>query len=195
MTDEFVLTRTADPSDTPALKALWKTVFGDPDADIADFFNIYYSPDRTVIIKDGGTLVSAAYILPAGNLAMPDGTCEPCAMLYAIATLPEYRGRGYGAAVTRAAAAAALAQGFSAVVLWPAEDSLLGYYEKHTGFKPFFNAVETEFWPNELTAESPDYTLTPAGPEAYGQLRRKILAGGVFYRLGPARAFLSANPV
>ncbi len=180
MTDEFVLTRTADPSDTPALKALWKTVFGDTDADIARFFNIYYSPDRTVIIKDGGIPVSAAYILPAGSLVTPDGARGTCAMLYAIATLPEYRGRGYGAAVTRAAAAAALAQGFSAAVLWVAEDSLLGYYEKHTGFKPFFNAVETEFLPNEWAAEIPDFKITRAEPEAYGQLRRKILTGSVF---------------
>jgi GNAT superfamily N-acetyltransferase len=170
----------ADAEDIPALRSLWKTVFGDADADIARFFSVYFSPELTVVVRDGGTPVSAAYILPVGSLARPEGARESCAMLYAIATLPDYRGRGFGGAVTRAAAALALDQGFSAVVLKPADPGLFGYYEKRVGFVPFFEADQAEFRPDALPAKKRGFTLTPAAPARYRSQRQRILGGSVY---------------
>ena len=69
-----------------------KTVFGDPEDDITRFFDAYFSPECTLVIKPDGKPISAAYILPVGDLTLPDGVPVSCAMLYAIATLPGYPG-------------------------------------------------------------------------------------------------------
>ena len=83
-----------------------------------------------------------AYILPVGDLASSGRSCGPnCAMLYAIATLPEYRGHGYGEAVTRAAAELAVQKGFPAVVLKPADDGLFDFYKKRHGFPRILRRV------------------------------------------------------
>ncbi len=170
----------ARTDDISALKSLWQTVFGDADADIERFFNVYFSPALTVVVRDGGKPVSAAYILPVGNLATPGGARENCAMLYAIATLSGYRGRGFGGAVTRAAASLALAQGFSAVVLKPADAGLFAYYETSVGFTPFFEAVQAEFRPDTLPVKKQSLAMTPVSPAGYRGLRQRILCGGVY---------------
>ena len=108
------ISRLARNEDIPQLKALWKTVFCDGDEDIGYFFSTWFSPDLTAVVDVGGNPVSAAYILPVGELVLPYRHSGrpvgryPAAMLYAIATLPEWRGRGYGETVTRTARAQAV---------------------------------------------------------------------------------------
>ncbi len=166
--------------DAPALKALWKTVFGDPDSNIELFFDLYFSPERTRVVKDGKTPVSAAYILPAGSFALPDGMRTNCAMLYAIATLPGYKGRGFGSAVTESAAAHALEGSYSAVVLKPADAGLFKYYEKRLGFLPFFEAVETTYDSDQLPAANPGFYLSPADPGEYRRVRQILLNSCIY---------------
>ena len=181
MTDQTgFLPQAAVRADAPALKLLWKTVFGDDDDDIERFFDVYFSPELTVVIKDGQTPVSAAYILPVGSLVLPNGGRENCAMLYAIATLPDCRGRGFGNAVTRASASLAVEKGFSAVVLKPADSQLFSYYEKRTDFTAFFETAEAEYLPDELPPNSTDCTLTPATAAAYRRMRQSILFDSVY---------------
>jgi ribosomal protein S18 acetylase RimI-like enzyme len=237
------ITRLADARDILQLKALWKTVFGDDDADIAHFFETYFSPEQTVVI-DGDSIqngeakpVSVAYIIPVGEFVLnrphnigrsdrwyhdggnPDGfssegVCHEgappeqthsngirvqCAMLYAIATLPECRGRGYGEAVTRAAYEQAIKIGFPAVVLKPADEGLFDFYEKRTEFRAFFDVSEVEFLANKMAAsentssentssgDNPDaadattncsqYALTPVTPAEYRRIRQGLLEG------------------
>lgn len=180
------ITRLAENQDVPHLKALWKTVFGDSDADIDHFFGTWFAPELTVVIDGadvihGGTRpVSVAYILPVGDLVLPEGERLKCAMLYAIATLPEWRGHGYGEAVTRAAGELAVQKGFPAIVLKPADDGLFEFYAKHTGFREFSSAFMTEFADNELPSYDPRYTLTPVSPPKYRSLRQGFL-GHVTY--------------
>lgn len=72
----------------PMLKSLWKTVFGDTDQQIHDFFATAYTGNRCRCIVDNGKICSVAYWLdcsyPAGRLAY----------LYAVATAPAYRNQG-----------------------------------------------------------------------------------------------------
>jgi hypothetical protein len=171
------LPRLAAHQDVPRLKALWKTVFCDSDADIDYFFNTYFSPERTVVIDDGTKPVSAAYILPTGDLVLPDGTRLSCAMLYAIATHPECRGSGYGEAVTRAAGRLASQTGFPAAVLKPAEDGLFAFYEKRSEFREFFTAFEARFTAAELPPSGSLYAIAPVFPSEYRRLRQRFLKG------------------
>jgi GNAT superfamily N-acetyltransferase len=136
--------RTASERDVPALKALWHTVFGDNCIVIDHFFEVYFSPDRTVVVSCESAPAAAAYVVPDGDLVLPDGTRYPCAMIYAVAVHPDYRGRGFGAAVSRESGRIAIKAGFPAVVLKPADAGLFDFYEKHTDFRAFFSAYEFE---------------------------------------------------
>ncbi len=174
------LTRLAAAQDVPHLKALWKIVFEDDDEDIDIFFDTWFSPALTVVIQEGPTPVSAAYILPVGQIALR-GDCREksdrldCAMIYAIATLPECRGRGYGEAVTRAAAELAAQKGYPAVVLKPAGDDLFEFYAKRSAFRDFFSAYIAELNDAELPLNDPRYSLSPVSPHEYRQLRQNFL--------------------
>lgn len=181
MEQKRVFTRSTTYEDIPQLKTLWKTVFGDDDADIGHFFDTYFSPDRTVVVdggfEDGGSRpVSAAYILPVGELVLPGGRL-PAAMLYAIATQQEYRGRGYGEAVTREAFAQAVRLGYPAVVLKPANAGLFEFYEKRTDFRAFFDVHEADYPAEDLPAGGRRISLTPVSPAEYRRIRQGLLEG------------------
>ncbi len=169
------VTRLAEARDAGQLKALWKTVFGDEDADIELYFDTYFSPELTAVVGDGMNPVSAAYILPVGALALPDGRRLACAMLYAIATHPDFRGRGYGEAVTRAACAQAVKLGFPAVVLKPADQGLFAFYESRTRFRAFFEADVSEYAAADLPTHSPRLVLSPVSPAEYRRIRQRLL--------------------
>lgn len=172
-------TRTAAPGDIPALIALWQTVFGDDIKDIEHFFDVYFTPVLTSVIDGGGMPVAAAYAVPDGDLVLPDGKRYPCAMIYAVAVHPEYRGRGYGAAVSRDAARLAVKAGFPAAVLKPADDGLFEFYEKHTDFRAFFNAYEFELARNDLN-QTADIAFSCVSPFEYRRLRNHFLAGTAY---------------
>ena len=162
-----------------ALKALWHEVFGDDFQDIDRFFDTFYTPELTAVILDSDAPVAAAYAVPSGALVLPDGRRFGCAMIYAVATAPACRGRGYGAAVTEAAAELARRAGCPAVVLKPADSGLFDFYEKHTDFRPFFEVYETELTRGQLMSASP-LSARLVTPAEYRRLRNSFLAGGTY---------------
>lgn len=155
-------------------------VFKDSDADISHFFNAWFSPELTVVIDNGSQPVSAAYILPVGNLVMPDCERINCAMIYAVATRSESRRCGFGEAVTIEAAQIAVQKGFPAVVLKPENDGLFEFYLKHTPFKEYFDVFEIEFSPGALSLSESQYSISPVGPEEYRWMRCKLLRGSAY---------------
>lgn len=185
MTGHFSV-RTAAPEDIPALRALWHTVFGDALADIDRFFDVFFSPDLAAVAGPAGAPVSAAYAVPVGELVLPRPGPDRhavrrygCAMLYAIATHPDFRGRGCGEAVTREACGLAIRAGCPAVVLKPAEDGLFEFYEKRTAFRTFFETCSGTI----NRADLPEPRLLSAAqatPEEYRALRNIFLEGAVY---------------
>lgn len=95
-----------------ALKALWREVFGDSDEYINTFFQNIYRTGMASVVEEDGAIVAAAYAVPFVGVRY----------IYAVATLPEYRGRGYGKAVTLAAA------GGEPAYLCPADATLRCWY-------------------------------------------------------------------
>lgn len=127
----MMVPRPSRPGEEAALRRLWKTVFGDSDAFLDRFFRLVYQPGMAAVIEEDGQIVSAAYALPLENAVY----------IYAVATHPEHRGRGYGKQVTLAAA-----QGKPAY-LYPAETSLRGWYAREMGavtvsHRPVYTAPE-----------------------------------------------------
>lgn len=163
--------RPARPGDEAALRQIWKVCFGDDDAYIDGFFTALYRPENALVLTgETADAVGMAHLLPLGTLVDGTGTAQgPCAVTYALAVLPAYRGRGGGGAL--AAAAAALARVRGAVpLICPAEPSLFAYYADRTDYVTAFFAAEKRF------PACPGRTET-LGADEYLRRRETLLAG------------------
>lgn len=161
--------------DAEALAALWHRVFEDPEELSRDFLAHLQELGGGVCAEEGGVLLGAAY-------AVTDYTLEEerLAYLYAVAVLPEARGRGLGAALSREAAALGRRLGASIVCTFPAEDGLYPWYERTVGLRCALRQRE------EWIASRPGAIPTPLTPEDYGARREALLAGTPHVRLGAA---------
>jgi len=115
--------------------------------------------------------------MPTGDLIFPDGADVKSAMLYAIATLPEHRGHGIGASLTRFLAALGHGAGFHAVTLHPADEGLFGFYESRAGFRDFFVTREVTLRRGDLRGIGPGAGLSPISPAEYPEIRERFLQG------------------
>ena len=141
------------PGDREQLIGLWQAVFGDDARVVGDFLDRIVRPGRGMVWDEAGQLTAVAYIIDGIRL---DG--RDCPYIYAVSTLPAFRGRGYGAAVSNACAALIESQGGIAA-LHPAEESLFGWYAQQ-GFQPLCTVREAVLTPNETAPAA----LTPLSP-------------------------------
>ncbi len=162
-------------SDVPALAALWRRVFQDPPELSRAFLRELPALGGGVCAEEDGVLLGAAY-------AVTDYFLEArrLAYLYAVAVLPEARGRGLGAALSRAATALGRELGAEIVCTCPAEDALYPWYERCIGVRPALRQRE------ERIESRPGAVPAPLTPEEYGARREALLAGTPHVRLGSA---------
>jgi hypothetical protein len=97
-------------------------------------------------------------------------------MLYAIAALPEARGRGHGGEVTRALTLTAGELGYPAVVLRPGGESLFEYYRRRAGFCDWFYARELACSAHDLP-RAHNARLRRLAPREYRAARERQLTG------------------
>ena len=163
------------PEDTPALAALWRRVFEDPAELSRRFLAELPALGGGVCAEEDGKLLGAAYAVTDYTLGE-----RRLAYLYAVAVLPEARGRGLGAALSREAAALGRRLGAEFVCTCPAEDSLYPWYERIIGVRPALRQR------TERIACRPGPLPTPLTPEEYGARREALLAGIPHVRPGDA---------
>ena len=116
---------TPNNSDIPKLKTLWHNIFEDDPKDIDEFFKILFMHKNTLICKANDKVVSMLYMLPY----------EHSIYLYALATLPNYRGRGIMTSLINEAFKIAKAKNAKALFLIPATG--MEEYYKQFGFAPY----------------------------------------------------------
>ncbi|MDR1065662.1 MAG: GNAT family N-acetyltransferase [Oscillospiraceae bacterium] len=190
-----ILIREARIRDAHHIKRLWQRVFNDTDEVIGAFFEVYIDVRLCVLAQIGGRLAGLGLLLPVGDFVAPaarnfnsptapDLNAPPsatqCAMLYALATEPEFRGLGCASLITRELLRVGKKHGFGVVVLRPASDALFDFYGKN-GFCETFYCREYTVKASELkkTAQNaPGIALTRASPEEY-LARRELLLRGV----------------
>lgn len=130
---------------------LWQVCFGEPVRFPRYFMNNIFSPENCLVYQTAGTVAAAVHLVPAQIAAA--GGAERAHYIFAAATLPQYRSRGYMASLLAYAAIAGARRGdrFSAVL--PAEEGLIRYYAAQ-GYQPFFRVRALEVPRERLEREA-----------------------------------------
>lgn len=110
------------PHRIPGLKALWKAAFGDTDAFIDGFFSTAYDPSRCRCVTVEGNVAAALYWFDVSCVG------RRMAYIYAVATSPEYRGRGLCCALMADTHAHLASLGCQGVLLVPEGEDLRRMY-------------------------------------------------------------------
>ena len=158
----------ADPvRDADAILHLWSVCFGDEEEYIRYFLAHRMTKENMLVIWADGRPVSMASFLPAAWLH--NGEYQDARYVYAVATLPEYRGRGYATRILTCAR-----EHFEEpLLLAPAEESLIRFYEK-MGFQRAFGqtrqTVTVDVAAQELGGEE-TVERKPVTAEDYVKLR------------------------
>ena len=92
--------RPSKPEELSRQRELWKLAFGDSDGYIDLFYKTAAGPEDVLVLLEDGVVYSIL-ALPAVELALPDGDTASSAYVYALATDPAARGRGYGRMLLR----------------------------------------------------------------------------------------------
>jgi len=214
-----VVIRKSHIGELPKLKAIWETVFGDVGRDA--FFSIYFNPDMCIVAEYNSVPVSMGYLVPYGDISYGKKSI-PCAMIYAVATLPECRGMGFGRLVVNDLISLAYKLGYPAVVLCPSDDTLFEYYAKHTKMRDWFYVYEYTYKYADFSVfedtdiETHTFPLIKISLTEYRKLRKKLLKkvthidhdqnafeyqeclfnelGGGFYKIGNSCAAIELQP-
>jgi len=167
-----ITTRNPRLEELPFLRNIWKTVFGSDDEDI--FFRNHFDPKLCVVATVRDDPAAVGYLLPAGYISY-DGLSIPCAMIYAVATLPECRNQGYGAAIVRDLIMLGRSACYPAIVLCPSGDGLFGYYSARTELRDYFFVNEQRITIAPTNAGVAG--LVGVTADEYAALRKPLLAG------------------
>ncbi len=133
----------ANENDKEAIADIWEKCFGDTGDYIGMYLDKRFETENMLVIHADGKPVSMASFLPAQ--VMINGEQVDAKYVYAVATLPEYRGKGYASEIV----AYAFEKYQMPLLLQPADEALEQYYEG-LGFVKAFEA--SPCWMYEASA-------------------------------------------
>lgn len=149
---------------------IWQTCFGDDEDFIQSFLDHHTADECMLLYFTDNKPVAMASFLPI-RIHQAENTIEG-RYVYAVATLPEYRGRGYAAEILKTAKE--IWQ--EPLLLSPAEDSLYTYYQK----QEFFTQYSPDKW--EIVPENPGklkekWSFEESSSQVYKEIRDLCFAG------------------
>jgi len=109
-------------TDIKSLKALWKEAFGDTDEFIDLFFNTAFTKESALAVYDNEALVASLYWFD-GSVAN-----KKAAYIYGVATKKSQRGKGYSTSLLKRCHELLKGEGYSVVILAPADEGLFNFY-------------------------------------------------------------------
>ena len=133
----MILTRPSVEADVPRQRELWALAFGDSGPYVDNFYNNYYRPERVLVLEEDG-VVQAMTAWFETEFVVSEQEQYRAAYLYAVATHPDTRGKGFaGKLLQYADAYLKEVQGFQAVTTVPAQPSLHNFFGAN-GFRECF---------------------------------------------------------
>ena len=167
------------PSQTQALRNLWKAAFGDSDGFLDMFYTRAYAPSRCRCVLDGDRIAAALYWF--------DCICEgqKLAYIYAVATDPGYRNQGLCRRLMADTHAHLKNLGCAGAILLPQDPGLRRMY-RTMGYK---NCTKIQ----EFTcrAAGDPAALTELSTEAFAKKRKALLPPGSVIQEGGNLSYLS----
>lgn len=156
------------PAQEAGLKQLWKAAFADEDAFIDRFFAVAFAHQRCLCAFDGNTVAAAAYWFDV------EFSGKRAAYIYAVATLPQYRGQGLCRQLMAKIHSHLSSLGYAGTMLVPGDPGLREMYEKMDYVN--FSGIR-EF---ACLASASPAALAQIPEAEFAQLRRQLLpADGV----------------
>jgi len=166
--------RISDPCDIPALRQLWTLAFGDGGDYLDNFFNVYYRPERMLVLEEEGQILAMTAWFDT-SFEVPGQGSFPAAYLYAVATHPDFRSRGLSGRLLAWADEYFRSLGIPAVTTVPARPSLHNFFAAN-GFRECFCHDELRARALSPSGAAP-FCLESLTPETYGALRETMLNG------------------
>lgn len=170
--------RLVKPEDLADLKEVWRMSFGDPDSFIDFYFQTRDWLSETAVLLEDGKAVSMLTMIPVDMIDQKGAKCS-AAMLYAIATHPDYQKRGFADRLIEFSNEYLLSKQIAVTLLVPASEELFGFYAKR-GYKDGFyvrEAVLSRGDIERLQGENRSCRFMPVKPMEYNAMRRKLLEG------------------
>ncbi|MGI6066379.1 MAG: GNAT family N-acetyltransferase [Bacillota bacterium] len=163
-------------------KEIWKLCFGDSDSFIDFFFEHKYKEDETVLLLHDGEVNARLTMLPVQIVAARRHSFNT-AMLYGIATHPDYQGRGLATRMMSFTHQYLKEKNNAFSVLVPAEKHLFDFYRKQGYEEGFYirEALLTRAKIERLpTDKNVRCIIKGTAPKDYNQIRNKLLSGKLY---------------
>ena len=148
------------------LRALWKEAFGDSDAFLDGFFATGFAPFRCRVLDWNGRSAAALYWFDCHRSG------KKLAYIYAVATLEDFRGKGFCRQLMEATHRDLQALGYAGAILVPGSRGLFSLYEK-LGYRAFCPMQE-----RRVAAAGAPLPLKAVSPEDFSRLRAVLLPEG-----------------
>lgn len=174
--------RKAKAGEEGAVAALWNRVFGDDEAFLREFYRLCIPFDRMLTLTEDG-VVRSILCAPDMTLRCPNGKSLNCGYMYALATDPEVRERGFGRDMMRYGEVYLKGRGADCAILVPAEPSLFRFFDS-LSYIPAFSHIRREVTWHEVPEVEPGDRLAPAEAAEYNALRRRWLEGRLYADCG-----------
>ena len=148
------------------IKELWEVCFGDEASYIDFYLENRMTDSNMLVLHEDGKIVSMASFLPVRY--EHNGEETDARYVYAVATLPKYRGRGYASKIL----SFAKEHYGQPLLLAPAGEELMGYYERLGFVRAFPDTREQEgITMTVLSAEENGVTMKSLAAKDYVRLR------------------------
>ena len=167
--------RPSRPEEAEAQKKLWQLAFGDDPRYIDWFYQCCWQPENMLLLLEDDQLLSMLALLPH-ELTLPGGERAKAYYIYALATDPSARSKGYGRQLLHYVDFHLTARGADCVTVVPAEPSLFKFFGT-VGFSTAFSTRKVELMRGETRAAQPEDTVSPISPEEYNAIRERLLEG------------------
>lgn len=171
--------RLARRGEIPRQKEIWKICFGDHDDYINFYYNQRYKENETVVLLHEGQISAMLTMIPVRTVT-PDHRSFNSAMIYAVATDPQYRNRGFASRILDYSSRYLGARETHMTILVPADRHLFDFYRRQ-GYREGFYLREAwltreqiNSWPDGSSCKC---TVWPVSPGEYNRRRNQLLKG------------------
>lgn len=159
-------------------KEIWKLCFGDEDSFIDFYYANRYKEDATLLLHEEGDIAAMLTMIPV-KMVDANNRSFDTAMLYAIATHPEYQNRGLATQLMNSCNELLAANHKEFSILVPAEKKLFDFYCRQ-GYREGFYIRETLLTRDQMPPILPMQSISPITPEEYNHRRNKQLEGRLY---------------